>query len=196
MSKTDFKPVFVKDVDGVRIKTPVGILCYPSLIKADSGGKYATNKFKATLIFPKASDRKLLVAACKAAAAESFPGVEYKELLRPFRDGDEKYQEDPEKNKHYKGCWYITPKSKNRPTCLDKQGEPLEPDQIPETLYGGCKAQFILTACTYVQKKDKGVTFLLDGIKQMGDGKRLGGSGANAGDFDDAAGDDGDDGEE
>lgn len=188
----EFKPVFVKDVDGKRIKTPIGTLCYPSLAKADTEGKYAGNKFKATLIFPKDADRKLLVAACKAAAGESFPGVEYRDLLRPFRDGDEKFQEDPEKFKHYKGCWYITPKSKNRPTCLDKEGNALDPEQIPETLYGGCKAQFILTACTYEQKKDKGVTFLLDGVKQMGDGKRLGGGGANAGDFDDAESDDSD----
>jgi len=190
MAKKEFSPVFIKDVDGVRIKTPVGILCFPALVKPDTEGKFATGKFKATLVWPKSADRSLLVAACKAAAAESFPGVEYKELLRPFRDGNEKYEEDPVKNKHFKDCWYITPKSKQRPTLLDSSGQPIELENLPEILYGGCKAQFILTACTYEQKKEKGVTFLLDGIKQMGNGKRLGGGGANADDFDDAGGDD------
>lgn len=183
----EFKNAFIKDIEGKRLKTPIGVLSWPKLVKADTEGKYADGKFKVTFIFPKTEDRSLLVAGIRAVALQSWPTIDTKTgLIKPWRDGDEKYAEDKEGNAHFKGCWYIVAKSSKRPTCLDRNGQAMEVDQITEVLYGGCKAQLVLTAMTYEQKKDKGVTFLLDGIKCMGTGTRFGGGGADKKDFDEA----------
>lgn len=179
-NRTGPKPVFKND-----IVTPVGRLSFPHLDKPDEGKKFSDGKYKVTLLMPKqGTDFSTLRAAALATAQEAF-GAQVKTLndfQHPFRDGDQKAE--GKELDGYKGCLYITCKSKQRPMVVDRAKNPID----PKDCYGGCKARLVVTACSYqstenVRQPDgkvvkqivRGVTFLLDVVQKVGDDKPLGG---------------------
>jgi hypothetical protein len=187
-NRTGPKPIFIND-----IATPVGRISFPHLAEPDTKGKYADDKFKATLLFPKQGvDLSILRNAALSCAQQAFgAGIKtLNDFQHPFRDGDAKTD-----LAGYAGNIFITAKSKKRPLCIDRTKQNINPDEI----YGGCYARMIVTACSYqstenvkdpktgqvVKQVINGVTFLLDGVQKTKDGEAFGGGGATAESFPD-----------
>lgn len=160
----DHKPVFVND-----IVTPKGRLSFPHLEKPDSTGRYADGKYKVTLLIPKTANLSGLKEAVAKCAAEGWPRqkLKLKDIMHPFRAGDEKAESNPA----YKDTIFITCKTKNRPTIVDSQRRGIEAAEA----YAGCDARLVVTAMSYEQKGKPGVTFLLDIVQKLGDNTRFGG---------------------
>lgn len=183
--KTGPKPIFLND-----IVTPVGRVSFPHLAEPDRKGPgkpYADDKYKASLLMPKAgTDFSTLRAKALECAQMAF-GASIKTLndfAHPFRDGANRTNKDGEVMPGYEGCLYITCKSKDRPLVIDRAKANLDPKEV----YGGCKARFVVTAMSYIStenvrqadgtvKKEtiRGVTFLLDVVQKVGDDTAFGG---------------------
>ena len=186
-AKTGPKPIFLND-----IVTPVGRVSFPHLAEPDRKGPgkpYADDKFKASLLMPKAgTDFSTLRAKAMECAKVAF-GADIKTLndfAHPFREGSNRTNKEGEVMAGYEGCLYITCKSKDRPLVIGRAKENLDPKDV----YGGCKARFIVTAMSYTStenvkqpngqvKKEiiRGVTFLLDVVQKVGDDTAFGSGG-------------------
>ena len=191
-------PVYVKVI------SPRGRVSFPHLDKPDES-KFGGGKYKLTLLFPKDQELKDLKAAVIEAAKKKWgEKIDFKTITPPFRDGDKKASEAEADGKDmaaYKGCVFITAKTKNKPGIVGPDRKPLE---TGDTVYGGCYARASLTACTYekdeevtvekpdgsvnkVKRKVRGVTFLLNSVQKLAEGEAFGGKGNAAGDFADDA---------
>lgn len=160
------------------VATPIGRISYPHLAKPDEGGQYSDGKYKLTLLLPKKGvDMEGLKKAALLCAQQAFGAkiTSLNDFMHPFRDGDEKDSDG------YKGCVYITQKSSKKPKLVGKMKEQVEADMF----YAGCKARLIVTAMSYEQKGNPGVTFLLDAVQFAGDAPSFGGGGADVSKFDD-----------
>lgn len=183
-TKAGPKPVFLND-----IVTPVGRVSFPHLAEPERKGPgkpYADDKYKASLLLPKAgTDFSLLRAKALECAQLAF-GAGIKSLndfAHPFRDGSNRTNKEGEVLPGYEGCLYITCKSKDRPLVIGRAKENIDPKEV----YGGCKARFLVTAMSYTStenvrqadgtvKKEiiRGVTFLLDAVQKIGDDTAFG----------------------
>lgn len=157
------KAVFKND-----IVTPKGRLSFPHLVKPDTEGQYADDKFKVTLLIPQETSLANLKNAVLACAKEAWPGKNYKlaDLIHPFHNGDKKAEANPA----YAKTIYITCKTKNRPAIVDTDRKEIDPAEA----YAGCDARLVVTAMSYEQKGEPGVTFLLETVQKLGDNTRFG----------------------
>jgi hypothetical protein len=195
MAKAKFEPVFINN-----ILTPTGRVSFPHLVEPDSKGQYADNKYKLSLLILKKPDNAAdiaALAACKKAvidcAVQTWPGRKWKggvdkpsfaELMHPFKNGDDK----PDLAGHA-GCFVFTCKTKNPPTIVGRKvtqgGKATFPNIPPAEVYGGCYARLIVTAMSYEQKGNPGVTFLLETVQKRDEGERFGGGGGSTAILDD-----------
>lgn len=172
------KSVFIN-----KIKTPLGRFAFPHLAKPDTQGVYPDDKYKVTLLIPKDRDITGLKKAIMECAREAWPK---KKNLKPgdmahlpIRDGDAKVAEDLENDKAelegYRGCYFITAKSKRRIRVLDSDRNDIDPEEA----YGGAHGRLVVTAMSYEQGGKPGVTFLLDLVQKTADDTPFGGSQVN-----------------
>ena len=166
--KQAFEPAYIND-----IVTPVGRVSFPHLVKPDSKGRYADDKYKVTLLIDKGTSLKRLKAAVQECidATEAWDGLGLTigDVAGPFRDGDEKGIEE------YEDTVYITCKSNRRPLILDEDRGNMDAEEI----YAGCRGRLVVTAMSYENKGDPGVTFLLDTVQFKGDDEAFGGGGGH-----------------
>lgn len=176
-----------------RVVSPVARASFPNLAEPDSGREFSDDKYKITLLFPKAADLKTLkVAVANAAREEWGADVDLKSLLLPFRDGSEK------EDTFYHDYVYITAKSSRKPGVINMGKEAINAGDV----YGGCFIRANLTPFPYtttvqVEKDDgkggtklvpvekKGISFALNSVQFVRDGEAFGGSAEK--DFEDAA---------
>jgi len=191
MAKSKFEPKYANG-----LKTPKGRFIYPHLDKVDSSGQYADGKYKTTLLIPKDADLRALKGACVKLAKEAWgDDVEIKKVKFPFRDGDQKTNEEGEIYDGYEDHWFITCKTKKKMVIVDRARDPMDADLIK----GGDYGRLGVSAMCYESSKDvedaegnistrkvRGVTLLLDSVQFLEEGPSLGGGGgASAAVFDD-----------
>lgn len=155
-----------RNVFSCSVRSPLARLTFPHLEKKNEGGQYPSNKYEATLLFPReTSDFKILKGICGTVARQKWlDGVDLKTVKFPFRNGDE------HKYDSFHGHVYIKAKNGNQPQFYGPAKEPFTPDAF----YAGCYVYASLSAMTYEAAGQKGVSFLLNGLQFVKNGERFG----------------------
>jgi len=160
---------------------------FPKLAKPDES-KFGQGKFSLDGIFESEEQSQSMMDACKAHA-KSYYGTE-EGIKYPWRDGNEL-----SKYTGYEGNQFIRCKSKQKPTIVDHNRKPIDPNEV----YGGAVVRVNCTPLAYeleeevvviengkrTKKKEqiKGVTLLLNAVQLVRDGESFGGAGGDG--FDD-----------
>lgn len=188
----------------IRVKTPEASLSYPALFVAKlmpkqpgaPAGTPDVYKYQATLVFDPGTDLSALEAAAYAVGEEKF-GSKFREMKKakkvkwPFLDGnDGRFLNDDGTAKAGFGPGKIaiaTNAAEDRkPGVVSRyagpDGKPLEITN-PKEIYPGCRVRASLDCFAYDMPTSKGVTFGLNNIQKLGDGKRLDGRVAATDDF-------------
>lgn len=159
------------DIKLKKVLTPMFRVSFPSLDEPQSY-KGQPPKYKITMLFDKkTTDMKGINAAIKNATIEKFgsdPARWPKSLKKPIRDGDMKDDVNG-----YAGHWFITATSKSKPGLVDY------PDRNPilekNALYAGSYARAELIAFYYDAEGNKGISFSLQNLQKIKDGKPFSG---------------------
>lgn len=163
-------------IEDKKVMTPKFRVSFPHLFEPQSyeGGPA---KYGLTMLFPKNVDLKDLKRAAHNAAVEAWGENKEKwpkNRRMPFRDGDR----DKPDMKGYPGNIFVTATSKEQPGLVDKDRNAI----IQESeFYAGCFARATLIAFVYGAqggKKSKmrpGVSFALQNVQKLGDGKKFSG---------------------
>lgn len=160
-----------------RITTPAAILSYPALFEPKVGMDGGSAKYGCALVFEAGTDLSgLEVAAMEAARAKWGDKAASMKLRMPFRPDDEGKYGAPRQH------IYINVRSDYQPGIVDGQLNTIGPARSNE-IYAGCKVRASLNAYAYDTKGNRGVTFGLNNVQKLGDGKRLDGRRAAEHDF-------------
>ena len=92
-------------------------------------------------------------------------------IKNPLKDGDEKYNEDPEKNAAYQGMWFMSAGSIGKPGLVDHNNQAII---SPNEFYAGCYARCTFNLYTYDMPMSKGIAVGLQNIQKLRDGEPLG----------------------
>lgn len=165
-----------------RIISPEAILCFPYLFNPKKGMKPGDQpRFKATLLFrvhPEI-DLRPLNELVTQAIFKKWGGAKPSSYRSPWRSGDEQAGKWPE----FKGCIYISCSNSEQPG-LRRLALPTDLQEMikkgtvacnKDELYAGCIVRACLSASAYDGDTNRGVTFYLNSVLKVGDGKRLGG---------------------
>lgn len=161
------------DKEKQRILTPVFRVSYPHVFKP-SAFKGAKPKYSVTMLFPKNGDLTSIKEAIKQAkiAAYGPKKSEWPEHLEsPVTDGDDPKHANKE---GYKGHWAIKASSNEdqKPGVVDKKTDDI---LDPSEFYPGCYARAYVFAYAWEFAGKQGVSFILDHVQKVKDGKSFGG---------------------
>lgn len=158
------------------ILTPVGRVSWPALAKPDDNGKYGL-----TMIFDSEADLKKLKALVDECIKGEW-GDKYKpaQLSLPFKNGNDKTDDEGNVRPEYKDCTLATMGTKYAVTVLNPAKKPIPTAQLEAEVYGGCYciAQVNAYAWEYTEKgkvMKRGVSLGLMNLMKVRDGERLGG---------------------
>jgi len=159
------------DIKLKKCTTPKARISFPHVFRAHAIEEGAEAKYSVTLLFSKQTDLKDVKRAAINAVKEKY-GDDYQKKLPknfkwPWRDGDEK--EDLE---GYAEHIFVYASSKKRPGLVDNQ---LQPILDEEQFYAGCYGRATLISFTYDKAGNKGVSFSLQNLQKLGDGKAFSG---------------------
>lgn len=176
------KKITTEQKDLCRMITPKFRVSYPHVFKAQAPKPGDKLKYSITMLFPKDSkmegtspdgEPRTIAAVIRNAKIAKFGSKENwpVDLLSPVTDGD-----DP---KHatkdgYKGHWVIkaTTNEDTRPGVVDENMVPISESS---QFYPGCYARAYVYAYVYEYMGKQGVSFILDHVQKMSDGKAFGG---------------------
>ncbi len=132
-------------------------------------------KYSVTMLFPKNTDMKVFVLAMKEAKVAKWGNDKSKwpvEMESPVVDGDSpKYAE----REGYAGHWAIKASSGEdfgAPGVVDRFNKPI---LRANDIYPGCYARAAIFANAYDTAGNCGVSFILDHVQKLREGKNLGG---------------------
>lgn len=173
MSSTDF--ITLEHADAGRVAWNA---CFTPNEKDDGG-----LQFNVRMLFPKNSPAlprlKALAQQAKVAAYGENPSFK---IESPFKDGNEKYNEDPEKFAAYKDMVVVSFNSKYQPTVFGADAKQINALNQKD-FYSGCWAVMHCNAYdwTYKNKQGqimkRGISFGFDAVQKIRDDERLGGTG-------------------
>lgn len=156
-----------------KVITPKFRVSFPQVFKPKAFEDQEA-KFSVVMLFDGKTDLKAMQKAADYAAIEKWgpkdswsPKLK-KKLKSPFRDGDER--EDTE---GYKGKTFVTATSKLKPQVIDLEHEPITEES--GGFYAGCYAQASVIAFAYDTKGNCGVSFSLQNLIKVADGKPFSG---------------------
>lgn len=166
MEKTDNKEL-------CRLTTPEFRVSYPHVFKPSvMKGTNNAPKYSVTMLFPKTASVKPLQEAIKQAKIAKFgPNkAEWPEVRSPVDDGDAPKHV---KKEGYKGHWAIKASTgaDQKPGVFDEQVQEIID---PAKFYPGCYARAYVYAYVWEFPKDSGifgVSFILDHVQKLRDGK-------------------------
>lgn len=172
-----------------RYTTPRGRVLFVNAFKARAAegddGEKGTPKYSITLVFDPAkfteSDKKkfsALVAAVNKETKDSFKLKDYdfrkpgsfKPGIRKLEDRVPPFEGDglPEVG------YFLNASSLFKPGVVDLNGNDVAPEEGNEDiLYRGCYARATLNLFAFDKRGNKGISFQLNNIQVLGDGKRL-----------------------
>lgn len=174
-------PASFRDNNPNSITATTGIFraSYPNLFKARKNDQNGKMQYGICALFEKADDMKVLQAielnACKKKWGEDktkWP----KNFRRPFKDqGDvlKKREEDgkPKPDGYEAGAVYLNLTTEDPPGVAGLDGSPMADSS---EFYPGCYARAIITASAYDMPQNKGVSFYLNLVQKVADGKPFG----------------------
>lgn len=167
MASTDF--ITLEHADAGRVAWNA---CFIPNEKDDGGVQYS-----AKMIFPKNSPGLAKLKALASQVKNEAFGADAKGLESPFADGNEKYNEDPEKFAAYKDTVVVSFKSKYAPSVFGPDAKPISA-MTQKDFYSGCWAVAHVNAYSWTfGKMKKGISFGFDAIQKIRDDERLGGTG-------------------
>lgn len=146
-----------------------------------NGKETGEPKFSATfLIPPDHPDFTVLVEKAKAVAAAKWPGRSYKELKRPFTDGDQMAAKATAKKKDgsfYTGQVVLKASSQFPPTLVDASRNPVAETVNRKLFYSGAFVQAEVNFVAYdgVGNNPDGITAYLNAVAFVRDGERIAG---------------------
>lgn len=171
--------------NSLNVISPVGVACFvhvwePHAFKDDNGADKDPNYGLILVIKKDDEGLKAMRKACGAALIKKWGEAKAKAMKSqfrlPFRDATE-YAEYGEPFDGADDCVMINFKSKSAPGVVDARAKPIM-NQMD--FYPGCLARVSCYAHAYDTRGNKGVTFLLNNVQKMGDGKKLAGTRMNA----------------
>jgi hypothetical protein len=154
--------------------TPIARASYVSVFrpaKFDGQNSDQESKYSITLIFEKTDDLSELKRAVFNALVEKHGSDKTKwpkDLKLPFRDGSKRADKEgygPDKV-------FITATSKSQPGIVDARVQKIIDEQL---FYSGCYCRAELIAFYYDAKGNKGVSFSLQNVQKVRDGKPFSG---------------------
>ena len=186
-----------KNLRSEKITSPEFRVSFPNVFVAkasldDKGQPTGKSKYSLVMLIPKTTDTMEIRSEISRLAIEYF-GEERiidgkktkaipKAIKNPLKDGDEIYENNPEKYTMYKGMWSLTASSVNRPGLVDHN---LKPIITPNEFYAGCYARCTFNLYTYDLPMSKGIALGLQNIQKLRDGEPFSGTKISAeNDFD------------
>lgn len=179
------------DKQPTRVLTGKVRISYPHVFKAQAAEEGGEPKYSVSLVIRK-TDKATLADVRKAIDAAKKDGLTSKwggkmpparTFKEPLRDGDDEKAGDP----MYAGCFFINASSKDKPTVLDQNREPIT---TADEFYAGCFGRAAINFFPYTGKSN-GVGCGLNNLQKLSDGPRVGGKSNADDDFaDDFEGDD------
>lgn len=133
-------------------------------------------KYGVTILIPKSDKATLkkikdaIEAAKVVGKGKVWGGKVPPNLKTTLHDGDT--DKDTDENPEFKGHYYMSCSSKERPGLVDRQVNPITDRS---DLYSGCYARVAISAFPYSNSGNKGVTFFLNHVQKMRDGDHLDG---------------------
>lgn len=153
--------------------TPEFKASYANLFKASGMPGAAKLKFSVVMMFPKTTDLTVLKEAMKQSKIAKWgPQKDWPKLIEsPVMNGDDPKYADKE---GYAGHWLIKASSneENRPGVVDQNCVEII---NPAEFYSGCFARANVFAHAWEFAGRFGVSFILDSVQKMRDGKPFGG---------------------
>lgn len=166
------KPQAKKKKELPLIITPIGRIVFPHLSAPNSKGRYPSNKYEATLLFPKSTwkkegeeMRKVVLKAGRAFYHDD--SLKLTDFKTPFQDGDEKT------NPIFAGHIVMKPKSGFAPTVVGPDKTPWDADKIAG-IKGGDYVRCVLAVDSFEQSGG-GITAYLNVVQFAREGAALGG---------------------
>lgn len=183
------------DVAQKKCTTPEFRVSFPSVFEAKSFNNQEP-KFSIAMLFTKTTDLKELKRAANNALIEKWGSDKAKwpkGLRSPFRDGNDKPDLDG-----YKDTILVSASSKTRPGVVGNKIDETtgklrvitKDDANPDggqLFYAGCYARATLIAFAYDTSGNKGVSFSLQNIQKLRDGKPFSGKKAATEEFGEVA---------
>lgn len=166
-----------------KVKTGKVRFSYANVFVPTSMDESQEKKYSVVLLIPKSDERTVkaikagIAAAVEAGKATKFAGKSTGIKL-PLRDGDEEKPDSPE----YKGCYFLSCSSKNKPGIVDKQLNELTDD---EEFYSGCYGRATVNFYAYNVNGVKGIAAGLGNLQKLEDGERFSGKTSAEDDFSD-----------
>lgn len=135
-------------------------------------------KYEVTLLFSKDSPAlKRLVALAKAVKVEAYGANPPANLESPFKDGNIKFNADPDKYYMYENKVAVCFTSQFQPAVVD---ESVQKIIQPRVFYPGCWAVVHCNAFSWNYKNmKKGISFGFDAVQKVRDDDSFGGGGVN-----------------
>ena len=148
------------------VMTPEFILSFPNLFEMrEYQGK---KSYQITMVFPKGTDLSALKAAAKECLDAKFPNG-CKNPNNPFGKGDDK---SDEWGSIFEGATYVRASTQFAPKVVDQNRvEILDADKV----YAGCYCRALVAPYAYDKAGNRGVSFSLEAVQFLRDGKRIGG---------------------
>lgn len=129
-------------------------------------------RYNCVVMIPKTDVKtlKALKTAIDTATTQGLPkwgGKKPKDFKQPIKDGDALTDDNPE----YEGHYILSVSSKNRPSVVDQNVQPiLDPSEV----YSGMYARVAIAAWPYNNSGNKGVSFFLNHVQKLRDGEPFG----------------------
>jgi hypothetical protein len=156
----------LKELQKVKINTPVGMTSFPSLFKAkEFNGK---SKFECTILVDKDADLTKLKQLVKDMMIAKW-GKKPAKFTSPFKDGNDK---DLDKYPTYEDKIVLTGASQYMPQSIDENMEEILDEN---DVYAGCEGRMALSAYPWEYMGKHGVSFNIVAYQKKGDGERIGG---------------------
>lgn len=157
---------------GQKVITPKARAVYAFVFRPRPSQKEGGEpKYSVTLLFSKTTDISSLRKAALAAAKNKWGDRATKmKLDSPFHDGNKERQDDDGNvDPVFKNMTYITVRSTEKPGVVGPDLEELDSSDF----YSGCYCKASVYAFAYDNSGKRGVSFLLNNIQKVGDGKKL-----------------------
>jgi hypothetical protein len=147
--------------------TPKARLAWPNLFEARLNDLSGNVEYSCQLLIAKGDPGLApMVTAVNAAIEKKWGTNPPKNLRKPFRDGDDEKEGNPD----YKGMVFINMKSKQKPGIVDEDVNPII-DQADLMMGDYVRCSF--NAYAFDQKGNRGVAFGLRNVQRMGKGEPL-----------------------
>jgi len=159
-----------------KVITPKAVLSYPHLFEPRAQVEGAKPKYSCALVFPDGTDLSAIEEVVDAVGADKW-GTKYAAMKKsgacrsPLRD-------DGEAKGYGEGSVFMNVKNDSQPGIVsiypDANGKPKRIDD-PSEIYAGCWVKASLRAYAYDTNGNRGISFALNNIQKVADGRRIDG---------------------